>query len=1047
MLSQLAAVCRNEPTRTKWVLVPSRTLGHMLAERAARESGSWLNARFTTPEDLAAATAAPHLVEAGINPLGEGLGAPLVMRLLRELPPATPSYFRSLAEHHTMGAALWSSIAELRLAGVGATGLKADAFESPAKYAELQALVAAFEDWLVRERRADEAAVFRTALEHVAECPVREGDLILEALDTPWPPLVRQFIDALPGEHLARQAATLPGVPLPRRLASCCRDEQPAESPLARLMTPPDTTATGLEAKPGQAQAAKANLAFFRAGGPEAEVEEVFRRILHSPVGARRLDEVEIACASSEYALLLWQKAERYGWPVTVEAGLPGTVARPVRALRAWCGWIDSGFEAGRLRRMLASGDVRVDNEGGPGSGQAGRLLLRASPAWGRRTYALALDALAVAETERAEDPELDDGERQRHAGRAADALRLRDWIDGLTGRIPEVASGLVPVQALVSAALDFVDRAAAVTNELDGQSAGAIKARLQELRLLGDVGCTVLTALDTIRAALDTVRVGFDRPRPGHLHVSSLARAGLAGRPVTFIVGLQEGGVFPAAFEDPVLLDAERARTNEADAHLALALSADRAAEFVHGVAARMADLQGAASAGDPSICLSYSCQDLRDGRQTFASSLVLQAFRLTRPGEDVTFKHLREAAGEPVSQVPAAPDGALGDAGWWLANLKHASKTGLQRVHEAFPDRKRGTEAESARASDVFTQFDGLAPSAAEVLDPRKSGRPVSPTSLERLAACPFAYFLKAGLRLDPIREDERDLDAWLDPLTRGSLLHDLFAQMMRHLRATKEQPSVTRHLAWLKARAEAALAGLRDKMPPPSDEVFIRERDDIYRDLEVFLETEELAAKKEGITAVGFEVGFAGYGEAGAEPLAQAEPVAVRLPGARFPLNGRIDRIDRLRDGTYQVVDYKTGTLYWAGYSGVFRNGRLLQHALYAIAAESLLRAKQDPSAAVKSGRYSFPTVKGAGRSKVIPRPPDRDLGRVVAAVLDIAAAGAFMARTEARDKKACEYCDFAGTCGGAPVVARAAAKLDNLANKALEPWRRLQEEENA
>ncbi|HPK71482.1 MAG TPA: PD-(D/E)XK nuclease family protein [Vicinamibacterales bacterium] len=1047
MLSQLAAVCRKEPTRTKWVLVPSRTLGHTLGERAARESGGWLNARFTTPEDLATATAAPHLVEAGINPLGEELGAPLVMRLLRELPPATPSYFRSLAEHHTMGAALWSTIAELRLAGLGSAGLKAGAFESPAKHAELQALLTAYEDWLLRERRADEAAVFRTALEHVAECPLREDDLILEALDTPWPPLVRRFIDALPGEHLARQATELPGVPLPRRLSAFPRHEQRAASPLARLMAPPGPTATNLKAKPGKAQAAKANLAFFRAGGPDAEVEEVFRRILHSPAGPRRLDEVEIACASSEYALLLWQKAERYGWPVTVETGLPGTVARPVRALLAWCGWIDSGFEAGRLRRLLASGDVRMDIEGGPGSGQAARLLLRAAPAWGRQTYALALDALAVAETERAEDPELDDGERERHARRAADAQRLRDWIDGLTGRIPEAANGLVPVQALVSAALDFVDRAAAVTNELDGQAARGIKARLEELRLLGDVDCTVLTALDTIRAALDTVRVGSDRPRPGRLHVSSLARAGLAGRPVTFIVGLQEGEVFPAAFEDPVLLDVERVRTNEAAAHVALALSADRTAEFVHGVAARLADLQGADAPGEPSICLSYSCQDLRDGRPTFASSLMLHAFRLTRPGEEVTFKHLREAAGEPASQVPAAPDAALGDAGWWLSSLKHAPKTGLQRVHEAFPDRMRGMAAEAARASDVFTEFDGLAPSAAQVLDPRTSGRPVSPTSLEKLAACPFAYFLKAGLRLDPIQEDERDLDAWLDPLTRGSLLHELFAQTMRHLREAKEKPGLKRHLAWLKARADAALAALGETMPPPSDEVFNRERDDIYRDLEVFLGTEELAAKEDGITPVGFEVGFAGYGQAGDEPLGQAEPVAIRLPGARFPLNGRIDRIDRLRDGSYQVVDYKTGTLCWAGYSGVFRHGRLLQHALYAVAAESLLRAKQDPSAKVTSGRYRFPTVKGAGRSKVIPRPPDRDLGRVVAAVLDIAAAGAFMARTEAKDKKACEYCDFAGTCEGAPVVARAGAKLDNPANEALEPWRRLQGEENA
>jgi len=1030
-LNQLAELCRTEPTRAKWVLVPAHAIGHTVGERLALEAGSWANVRFRTPFDLALETAAPFLVERDINPIGDDLGAPLMMRLLRELPAAIPSYFRSLAEHQAMGAALWSTIVELRLAGIGSSALKPGAFVNPAKHAELQALLAAYETWLAQEHRADQAVIYRTALEHVAGCPVRREDLVLDLPDTVWSPLVRQFIDALPGEHRARRVPALPGLALPRRLAASSRDEQPATSPLARLMAPPDH----------QAKAPKANLAFFRAGGPEAEVEEVFRRILHGPGGKRRLDEVEISCASSDSALLVWQKAARYDWPVTLETGLPGTVTRPVRALLAWCDWIDTGFAASRLRRMLASGDIRVDVEGGPGSGQAARLLLRAAPTWGRQTYTLALDALAVSERERAEDPERDDAERERHARRSAEAERLRDWINALLARIPDTAGDSVPVQALVSAALDFVDRVAATTSDLDGHAATSIRRALQELHLLGDASCGASAALAMIRAALGGVRVASGRPRPGHLYVSTLARAGLAGRPFTFIVGLQEGQVFPSPFEDPVLLDSERAPT-----HDGLALSADRTAELVHGIASRLAGMRGAGADGDPAICLSYSCQDLRDGRQTFPSSLMLQAFRLTRPDQDLTFSDLNEYLGEPVSQVPAAPEAALADAGWWLSNLKQAPKTGLRRVHEAFPERGRGMEAEDARATNALTVFDGLALSAGAVLDPRTSGRRISPTSLEKLATCPFAYFLKLGLGLEPTREDEQERDEWLDALTRGSLLHDLYAQMMRHLRAKKVQPNPARHLPWLKERADAALAVLRDEMPPPSEEVFNRERDDIYRDLEVFLKAEKKTADT-GVTPIGFEVGFAGRGDDNDEPLSQAEAVEVRLPGARFRLNGRIDRIDRLPDGSYQVVDYKTGSLYWPAYHKVFRHGRLLQHALYGVAAESLLRTKEDPAAEVKSGRYSFPSAKGAGRSKVIPRPKDGDLGRVVAAVLDIAGAGAFMARTDEKDKKPCEYCDFADMCGGLPVVKRAAAKLGNAANSALQPYRRLQEEDNA
>jgi RecB family exonuclease len=232
----------------------------------------------------------------------------------------------------------------------------------------------------------------------------------------------------------------------------------------------------------------------------------------------------------------------------------------------------------------------------------------------------------------------------------------------------------------------------------------------------------------------------------------------------------------------------------------------------------------------------------------------------------------------------------------------------------------------------------------------------------------------------------------------------------------------------------------------MPPPAGVVFARERDDIRRDLSLFLDAEEKAAAR-GVTPVGFEVAFGTRDSGDEEPLGQADPVELRLPGARFLLNGRIDRIDRLPGGAYQVVDYKTGSLYWPAYRKVFRHGRLLQHALYAVAAESLLRASIDPTARVRSGRYAFVTAKGAGRSRVIERPPDSDLGRVLAALLDIAGAGAFMARADTRDRRTCEFCDFSDLCGGPSAVTRAEAKLGNAANKALDPYRRLLEEDNA
>jgi hypothetical protein len=39
--NQLAELCRTEPTRAKWVLVPAHAIGHTIGERLALEAGRW----------------------------------------------------------------------------------------------------------------------------------------------------------------------------------------------------------------------------------------------------------------------------------------------------------------------------------------------------------------------------------------------------------------------------------------------------------------------------------------------------------------------------------------------------------------------------------------------------------------------------------------------------------------------------------------------------------------------------------------------------------------------------------------------------------------------------------------------------------------------------------------------------------------------------------------------------------------------------------------------------------------------------------------------
>ena len=105
-IEQLIELRNRWPTRSKWVVVPSHSIGHTLGDRLVIGGTNWANLRFVTPFDLALRMAGPFLVEREIDPSEDTLGAALIIRLLLELPDQH-SYFKTTAEHPSIGEALW----------------------------------------------------------------------------------------------------------------------------------------------------------------------------------------------------------------------------------------------------------------------------------------------------------------------------------------------------------------------------------------------------------------------------------------------------------------------------------------------------------------------------------------------------------------------------------------------------------------------------------------------------------------------------------------------------------------------------------------------------------------------------------------------------------------------------------------------------------------------------------------------------------------------------------------------------------------------------
>jgi hypothetical protein len=184
-VEQLKHLCGIFPTRSKWVFVPTHAIGRTLGDRLVIEGTDWANLRFVTPLDIALLMGAPFLVERGIDPSEAALGPALMMRLLLEL-PSTGGYFRPLAGHPALAQALWSTVRELRMADVRSDALAPAVFSSPAKHAEIVALLSAYEGFLDEHARADMSTDCREALAHADWCPIQPQDCWTELPDASW---------------------------------------------------------------------------------------------------------------------------------------------------------------------------------------------------------------------------------------------------------------------------------------------------------------------------------------------------------------------------------------------------------------------------------------------------------------------------------------------------------------------------------------------------------------------------------------------------------------------------------------------------------------------------------------------------------------------------------------------------------------------------------------------------------------------------------------------------------------------------------------------
>lgn len=483
---------------------------------------------------------------------------------------------------------------------------------------------------------------------------------------------------------------------------------------------------------------------------------------------------------------------------------------------------------------------------------------------------------------------------------------------------------------------------------------------------------------------------------------------------PLVIVPGLDEGR-FPSKLrQDPLLLDAERSSMG------ALPLKAKRAEEekLLFDMAARSAERR---------LVLMTSRLDESSDRERIPSQFFLRAASAAR-GKPVALRDLSEGGlggFRSVSLDNPAPgkDEVAVDEGEIRLRMITAepelANTALAALSRLEPLRlSRPLQYDRARWIRRLTPFDG------RITDPELvrwtaqkigiSAGQVSASRLEEYVKCPYFFFLKRVVELQPW-EEQGKVDA-IDPLERGLIIHSILENFL------KDHADVLSHASAesLRRLLEApALAALEKARPPGiADLLWEIERDSLMTMLTSWLEFE--AGRADGDMRVArLELPFGQF-----SPEEKHPAFRMKAGMHTFEFRGRIDRVDCSRDGRRgRVTDYKTGLLPESMAKAASRtplmSGERIQLAVYAgallelegfngleqIEAEYLHLQPKD--GLVVACSFSHEELQGALQA----------LPAVLEAVGDGIEGGAFFARTSGKVRPSghCDYCDYLPVCG--------------------------------
>ncbi|MEP6778759.1 MAG: PD-(D/E)XK nuclease family protein [Gemmatimonadaceae bacterium] len=981
VIQQLKALDAAFPAQRKLLLVPNINLGRELLAAVALEQGSWIGWEVATLASVAQKLAVVELAERKLRNASD-------VALADTVSGAFDAAIRGRFIHGELANLEWSAgarrairdaILELRTAGVTpAMLLQCSDVRSPDSAGNLarnlSAILAQYDLSLARRHLADPTEQFEAALKAFDEQAPFVLDHTLMVCSPGW------TVRGRPGELFKKLAGrglrVLIGVRVILKNGVSVERQTVPEGLVDDLAPAAQVVVEEYSVNP--------NPTMFCAATTADEIREVLRRVVGAGVP---FDQVEIASLDqSAYASTHEALCEQLSISTTIFDGIPFELSRIGRTVSRWFAWIESDFQADVIRSALDANDFPADP-------LMSMELRRLRIGWGLDATRRAAGRLRSEDWRSRSQPT--DGEPADEYSTRRDAqLQAMDQLGSLLDLLIVNAPPLkLSVAELAQRTTNILAIIIAV-DAAEGSTLQRVRERLNDIASVPRGEVELQDALATLRQELSDLRVWTsasktNKPRRatgGHVHFTNIENAGATGRSHLFIVGLDADRCAGPVMQSPLLPDTLRLRLNGVGA--GLATTEERRRE-------RAWQLHSAIAATRAHLTLSYAVRGGADGRDASPAPILLRVARRNVLNDEIGYEGLRAVFGPPVTAIPTGGSANVDARDVWFAAMSDGALLldAKPIALTAFDGLRRGARAREARLQPVAGEFQGVVPAAGK-LDARETQRTISPSSLETLATCSMRWFYNVALGARKLEEPEFDPLVWLNPLDRGSVLHEIYERVMKG--RLHEQPSSVARDREIELIVNNVLSSVERRIPAPGEVVKAREIVDLHNNAKLFVTTEHDGFVRDPFEVVGIEVAF------GDEQVA-----TFPLPdGSSIRVHGRVDRVDKLADGTLRLIDYKTGRSFELDSKrGAFDGGRKLQLSLYSPAVTAVFNAD------VSTAEYRFPTEKGDG---IVARASLDELAlapRIVQSLMRDVGAGLFLPTVSKDD---CRYCDYASVC---------------------------------